>query len=110
MATKADVIALAFQRLGIGVNGEDIPGAYAQLGERLLNSAMAYLEKEAPAYWSNLGDIPDEALLVLADLLTVDLAPSFSMPAPITRGTAVIRILALTRPDDRLEIPEPEYY
>lgn len=110
MATKADVIALAFQRLGMGVNGEDISGAYSQLGDRLLTSATAYLEKEAPAYWSNLGDIPDEAVLVLADLLAVDLATSFSMPAPVSRSTAVIRILALTRPDDRLDISGPEYY
>lgn len=110
MATKNDVISLAFQRLGMGIAGDDVTGENALLANAILTSDMAYLAREAPTYWDNNGVIPDEAVMLMADLLAVGMAPTFSLSPPISRATAVIRIFALVRPDDRLNPSDPAYY
>lgn len=110
MATKQDVIDMAFNRLGMGVAGDVIEGGLQVMAARFLDAHFKLVERESPAYWSNGGDIPQEALLPLADLLAVDIAPSFAMAAPVSRGRAVLNLLGVIRPDDRLDIPAPEYF
>lgn len=109
MATKADIVRLAFARLGQGVTGDTIAAHEMALGMTLLDSAFQELQEEALAPWS-LEQLPDEALSAMSMLLAAELAPSFSLAPPVSRARAKLRVLALMRPDDRPGETVVEYY
>jgi len=110
MPTRNDVIAMAFNRMGMGLFAGQAPEAHeGQLADALLVSAFEECQEEALAPWS-LDDVPQEAVMPLATLLAVDLAPSFNMAPIERRGTAKLRVMALIRPDDRLYDETPRYF
>lgn len=109
MPTKQDVIAAAFLRLGMGAGGDTVSGEHSQIASNALGGIVAELDANFPLYWATSGDIPEAVLQPLAELLAVDLAPTFSAPPPISRGRAYLRVMALARPDDR-EDARAEYF
>jgi hypothetical protein len=54
--------------------------------------------------------VPDEAFIPLANLLAVEISPDFGGALPQSRGSALLRLLSVLRPDDRTDISEPEYF
>lgn len=109
MASSLDVMNMAFRRVGI-VAQDEIPTAdeYTAASE-LLDSIYAEVNRESPLVWT-IEDVPNEALLPLAMLLSYDLALAFGRPPVSTRGMAMLRLLSVVRPDDREEIAQAEYY
>ena len=98
MQTRRDVIELAFRR--IGIVGEDEPATADQYAsaDALLRQIEA--EIDAPD-WS--AGFPDNVSYQVAMLLGVDLAQAFSVAPKDRRGRALIRLRAVTNPDDRDE-------
>jgi hypothetical protein len=98
------IVRLAFARLGFGVDGAAITAEQFALGETLLRSLFANLDG-VPHF--TLAEVPEAARIPLADALAVELSPSFpGVPAPMSRASAAIRLLAVIRPDDRPIAPE----
>jgi hypothetical protein len=56
------------------------------------------------------GEIEDDVFLPLANLLASEAAADFGVPAPMSRATALIRLRAVTNPDDRTGPVKAEYY
>lgn len=109
MATTRDVIERAFRFIGVVAEDEAMTADQLATGTDLLESIYAEIEEEAPPYWS-IDDVPAVSATHLAMVLAADLAPAYSMPAPMSRGSALIRLYGSIRPDDRAEIILPEYY
>jgi len=107
--TRNELIRLAYNRLGMGVDGVEITAGQYALANTFLDAAMAEINTEA-AFYFNADDVPAEARLAVADLLAADIAPSFSMGAPRSRAGAKLAVLAFIRPDDRAEIASAEFY
>ena len=103
MPVKADVIRLAYQRLGMGVSGDVVSGAETQLADGLLDSIFP-----DDLDW-DLTDVPQAALEPLASFLAAHLAPQFAVSPPMSLGRALVRFQAVAYPDDR-EASEPVYY
>lgn len=100
MATKRDLIELAYRRCGVVAEDEPMTADQEQIGGSLLDSAFAALEAEAVSGFV-LTDVPAIAVLPLAMVLAYDLAVHNSVPPRESRGRAVIRYLGVVRPDDR---------
>lgn len=95
MPVKADVIRLAYQRIGMGVNGDVVSGGESQLASDLLDSLFP-----DDLDW-DLSDVPALALEPLATFLAAHLAPQFSAVPPMSIGKALVRFHAVAYPDDR---------
>lgn len=108
MKTRADVINRAMRRLGVKAEDE------ALTADQLANVGEAYdalIEEVGAAVGIPLTNapVPEAAFIPLANLLAVEVAADYGIPAP-SRGTAYARVLSALRPDDRGDIPAPEYY
>jgi hypothetical protein len=107
--TRNELIRLAYNRLGMGVDGVEITAGQYALADTFLNAAMAEINTEA-AFYFNADEVPPEARLAVADLIAADIAPSFSFAAPRSRAGAKLALLAIIRPDDRKDVAEPEFF
>lgn len=100
MATKHDLIELAYRRCGVVAEDEPMTADQNATAETILESAFAALQAEAAVAW-DLDSIPTIAMLPLAMVLAYDLAIHNSVAPREARGRAVIRYLGVVRPDDR---------
>jgi hypothetical protein len=107
--TRNEVIRLAYNRLGMGVDGVEITAGQVALADTLLVAAMAELNDEAASFFA-ADDVPPQAWLSVADMVAADLAQSFSMVPKRSRASAKLAVLAVIRPDDRKDIAAPEFY
>ena len=103
MAVKADVIRLAYQRLGMGVSGDDVTGAEYTIASDLLDSIFP-----DDLTW-DLTAVPAAALEPLASWLAAHVAPQFSAVPPMSIGRAFVRFQAVAYPDDRTAA-DPVFY
>lgn len=109
MPTKRDVIERAYRFGGIVSEEEPMtPGQFAN-GEAILNGIWHETNMQSPLWWT-VEDVPDEAFLPLAMLLSHDLCVSSDVQPRTSRGKALLRLLATVRPDDRKEIPDAVFY
>jgi hypothetical protein len=109
MATAADVIELAFRRLGIKAEGEDLTADQAAYADAVMRSVWAEINTTAPVGWWP-DDVPADALVPLANLLAAEIGPSYGVPSE-PRGQAMIRLLAVIRLDNRTDKPtDPQYF
>lgn len=109
MPTKSDVIRRAFRFLGVVADDEALTAQQAAWGDVLLDGIYEELMQEAPPSFT-IEDIPDISATPLAMVLAADLSPQYAAAPPASRGAAMVRLLATIRPDDRMEITQPEYY
>lgn len=109
MTTKRDVIERAFRFLGVVADDEAMTANQSAAGEVLLDSLYAEITAEAPPSWT-IDDVDAQAATFLAYALAADLAPQYSRPAPMSRGSALVRLYGIIRPDDRAEIPDAEMF
>ena len=105
---KADVIRLAFQRLGIGVSGDAISGGEATIASELLDAIFADIQALATIAWT-LDTVPANCLIPLANILAADLAPSYAVTPPVTRQRAIAQLMSVLRPDDRTDSDPTQY-
>lgn len=108
MTTRAEIIQLAFRRLGIAAEDETITADQASYGGTILDSVYAEIAAENHPLWF-LTDVPPQAVHPLANLLAVELAPSYARPAPDARGRAWRRVMAVVRRsniDEAVEKPD----
>lgn len=105
MATRLDVIQMAFRRISVVADDEPITSDQEAYGGSVLDSLYAEIASESYPLW-NLTDVPDAAYRPLATLLAVEIAPEYSRPAPTTRGQAWRRVMAQVRRDTRDEAVE----
>lgn len=103
------LIRLAFQRLGMGVGGQTITAEDAALGKTFLDAVMGELDVSAKVNF-DLNDIPSPVRLGLADMVAADLGPSYAAAPPRSRTAAKMAVNSYIQPDDRTDIPDPEYY
>lgn len=103
MATKRDLIEMAYRRCGVVAEDEPMTADQHATGELIVDSAFAALQAEAAVAWT-LDTIPTIALLPLAMVLAYDLAVHHAVAPREARGRAVIRYLAVVRPDDREDV------
>lgn len=109
MATRQDVARMAFRKIGVVADDEAMTADQFATASEHLDSIYAELKGTAPPYWT-VDDVSADAFQPLATLLAVDLSESYTRPAPASRGTAKLRVLAAINPDDRQEIARAEYY
>lgn len=109
MPTKRDVVERAFRFLGVVADDEAMTAAQEANGTALLESLYAEMEVEAAPYWT-IDDIPAGAATFVAMALAADLAPTYGAAAPMSRGSALLRVYGTSRPDDRETITRAEFY
>lgn len=109
MATKRDVIERAFRFLGVVADDEAMTANQEANGDALLDSLYLEITAEAPPSWT-IEDIDAQAATFLAMALAADLAPQYARSAPMSRGSALIRLYGTIRPDDRPEIVDAEFF
>lgn len=109
MATERDVIERAFRFLGVVADDEAMTAAQEANGSALLASLYDEIFAESPPYWT-VDDVPAGVATHLAMALAADLAPTYGAAAPMSRGSALLRVYGTIRPDDRASIPGMEYY
>jgi hypothetical protein len=109
MKTRLDVITRALRRIGVAAVDEDPTADQIQsvgsVYDALLEEISSVFGKSIPA-----DSVPPEAFIPLANLLAVEVAHDTGASPHQSRGTALIRLLAVLRPDDRTEVPEAEYF
>ena len=111
MKTNLDVIEQAFRRLGIKAEDESLSADQRAYGETTLDALAIEIAEEAPVSWFP-DNIPNKVFIPLANLLAAEIGPGYSVPAE-PRSRAMIRLLAVIRPDDRdpeVIHSEPVYY
>lgn len=109
MATERDVIERAFRFLGVVADDEAMTAAQEANGAALLASIYDEIFSESPPYWT-VSDVPAGVATPLAMALAADLAPTYGAAAPMSRGSALLRVYGTIRPDDRSSIPGVEYF
>lgn len=95
--TKNEIVALAFKRIGIGVDQMEMTAGQQALGADFFDLALAEINDEALAPYSE-ADVPNGVALAMADMVAADIAPSFALPAPMLRSRAKLRALGFIRP------------
>lgn len=109
MPTKNDVITKALRILRV-LSREEAPVADdAEYAGDVLDSILAEVGQDAPLPF-NVEDTPSASFFPLANYLAAQIAPHFTVAAPDSPEKAKLRFVATIRPDDRLEVPEAEYY
>lgn len=106
---KADVIRLAFQRLGMGVDGDTVTGQEATIAGAFLDAIFAEVQVMATFAW-DLDTVPADCLIALANILAADLAPSYAVSPHYSRARSVAQLMSVLRPDDRTEDIDPDQY
>jgi hypothetical protein len=108
MRTSLEVIEQAFRRLGIKAEDEALTADQRAYAEATLEALANEIQEEAPNVWFP-DRIPDRVFIPLANLVAAEIGPSYSVPSE-PRSVAFIRLMAVTRPDDRRDIDRPVYY
>lgn len=110
--TKDDIIRHALMRLGVVAMDEPMTAQHLAHGAAVLASLVAEVGQERGLVSLAPDVVPVAAQMPLANLLAVDLAPDFGLPAPDARGRAWVRLAATLRSDDREDNPSPlaDYY
>lgn len=109
MKTRLDVIELAFRRLGIKAEDEALSADQEAYASDVLDALHSELSVTIPMTWWP-DDIEDAVAVALGNLLAVEIGPSYEV-ATESRGRALTRLLAVMRPDTRLEPPtEAQFY
>lgn len=106
MKTRRDVVELAFRRLGIKAEGEALSADQAQYAGDVLESLHAELSVHCPVTWWP-DQIGDAEAVALANLLATEIGPSYDVPTE-PRARAFARLLAVMRPDNRVEQDRPD--
>lgn len=107
MKTRLDVINRAFRRLGIKSEDEALTADQIANGGEVLDALIEEIGALAPVPFT-VDAVPHEAFIPLSNLLAVEIGPDYVV-ATQSRGAALMRVLGVIRPDDRVET-EAEYY
>lgn len=104
MDHSRETVALRALRM-IGVTASDEPATADQMQAAIhvLNAIFAEFRTEAIPTWDVATGTPDEAFMPLASWLAAELAGEYMAAAPMTRARAKLRLLAVVRPDDRVD-------
>lgn len=108
MATRLEIIQLAFRRINVASEDEAITSDQESYGGTILDSLYAEIAEECHPLWF-LTDVPAASVHPLANLLAVEIAPAYGRPAPDTRGRAWRRLMATVRRsniDEAVEKPD----
>lgn len=106
MATTLDIVQLAFRRLEIKAEDEALTADQESYGSEILRSIFAEVQNETDTTWT-LDDVPSASVVPLANLLAVELAPSYGRSMG-PRGLAWRRLMATIRADDRIGVGDAE--
>ena len=102
MKTNRDVIEQALRRLGVVADDEAMTAGQRAYAEATLNALTLEIAEEAPVEWfPDL--IPDKVFIPLANVLAAEIGPTYMVQTE-PRSRALMRLMAVIRPDDR----EPE--
>lgn len=96
MATRLEIIQLAFRRIGVLAEDEELTSDAALYGGTVLDSLYAEIIEERYPLWA-LEDVPAASVIPLVNLLAVEIAPAYDRPAPDARGRAWRRLMATVR-------------
>lgn len=101
--TKEEVARRALRL--IGVVASDEPPTDDQMAGALmtLDGIFAELRSLAVPTWDIATGVPAEAFVPMAQWLGAELAGEYVAPSPMTRARAKLRVLAVVRPDDRVD-------
>lgn len=109
MKTRLDVLTLALRRVGVVAHDEQMTADQEAVARSVYDATLAEIIADLGDYMD--GDaVPEKVFVQLANLMSVDLAAYFGLPAPQSRGSAVLRLRAALMPDDRTGLSLPEYY
>ena len=109
MKTRLDVVTRALRRLGVAAHDEAPTADQIESVGSVYDALLAEITETAGESIAN-NSVPEMVFIPLANLLAVEIAPDYGTPLPQSRGSAMLRLLAVMRPDDRTDIPAPEYY
>lgn len=98
MTTRLEVTEQAFRLLGLKAEDQALSADEAAYGGQALDAILAEVgETLDPGFGAD--DVPLHAQPALARLLAADIAFAYQRPAPVTRGAAWLRFMAVVRPD-----------
>lgn len=103
--TELDVITQALRMLGVVAADEAATADQEAFCRVTLEALVAEFQEFHMVAWTT-DDVPAKSFQPLALLLAADVAPSYMVPAPASRGNAKLRLLATVNPDDRE--PDPD--
>lgn len=99
MPTRADIVEMAFRRLGLKAEDQEITADQFAYASGVLDALHAEVSETAPVpFWPD--GVTDTAALGMASLLAAELGPSYMVPSE-PRGRAMARLLAAIRSDTR---------
>jgi hypothetical protein len=96
MTTRIEIIQLAFRRIGVLAEDEELTSDAVLYGGTVLDSLYAEIAEEKWPLW-DLTDVPTASVVPLVNLLSVEIAPAYDRPAPDARGRAWRRLMATVR-------------
>ena len=108
MATRLEVTEQAFRLLGLKAEDQALSADEAVYGGDALDAILAEVEETHELGFTS-ANIPAAAVQALARLLAADIAPAYMRPAPVSRGAAWLRFMAVVRPDQR-DVVEAQYF
>ena len=98
--TRAQVISRALRDIRVvAVDEAADADMEADVGD-VLDALFQEIEYYKDVTWT-LATVPDNAFLGLANLLAVEVAPTYNKAPPMRRSDAWLRLMAVIRPDDR---------
>lgn len=99
--SQDEIAARALRLLGVVAADESLTADQASNALAVLEGIWSELITEAQPTWDIETGTPPEGFVPLANWLAAEMAPEYGVPAPMTRGRAKLRLLAVVRPDDR---------
>lgn len=112
MATRAEVITRALRRLRVVAMDEAATTDQETETGEVLDALAEELRESWGIYLPDLTDVDSTAYLPLADALAAHMAGDFGVAPPVPFSRAVVRLRAVTNPDDRDDdyTPPVDYY
>ena len=100
--TYNEVIERAHRRIRVLASDEPLSAEMRATGIELLEALSDEVALHTSVYWYD-DYVPKEVFLPLSYLLAVELAPEYNRAAPESRPRALMRLMEVTRRDDRNE-------
>lgn len=107
--TRAEMLDFIGHLMGVSAEDEALTAAQASLIGVALDGAYEDFSDEVSPFF-DLDDVPENAVVHLAQMAAADAAPLFGLPPQFSKPRAMLKLMAKARPDDREDISDPVFY
>lgn len=101
--TREEIATRALRMIGVVAADEAPTADQSQTALAVLDGIWGEMLAEAQPTWDIATGTPPAGFIPMASWLAAELSFEYERPAPMSRGRAKLRVLAVVRPDDRTE-------